>query len=90
MPMGFANSVSLAQHVHRNLTLWSSEQPADQGSSVAAPEAEIRKDRAVTIANPSWRIYLDNFDLLGKSQVGGFGDPVRDSVAGSVGATPRA
>ena len=65
-PMGFANSVSLAQHVHRNLTLWSSDQPAGSGTEVAAPEAEIRKDRAVTVANPAWRIYLDNYDLLEK------------------------
>ena len=66
LPMGFANSVSLAQHVHRNLTLWSSDQPAGSGTEVAAPEAEIRKDRAVTVANPAWRIYLDNYDLLEK------------------------
>ena len=66
LPMGFANSVSLAQHVHRNLTLWSQEHVAGEAAGVAAPEAEIRKDRPVTVANPSWRIYLDNYDLLEK------------------------
>ena len=62
LPMGFLNSVSLAQHVHRNLVL------ASGGDSleVNAPEAEIRKDRAFTTANPSWRVYLDNYDLLEK------------------------
>eukprot|EP00435_Cladocopium_sp_Y103_P042257 s239_g11.t1 len=45
LPMGFLNSVSLAQHVHRNLSLWS-----DMGSSLSAnpPEGEIRKDRPLT------------------------------------------
>ena len=66
LPMGFANSVSLAQHVHRNLTLWSHEHIPEAAASVAAPEAEVRKDRPLTAANPSWRIYLDNFDLLEK------------------------
>ena len=64
LPMGFANSVSLAQHVHRNLALWSCEHASDAPEQVAAPEGEIRKDRPITAANPSWRIYLDNYDLL--------------------------
>eukprot|EP00438_Fugacium_kawagutii_P027300 Skav202700 [mRNA] locus=scaffold654:350470:356680:- [translate_table: standard] len=62
LPMGFLNSVSLAQHVRRNLALWSGELSDD----VNYPEAEIRKDRPVTVCNPSWRIYLDNYDLLEK------------------------
>ena len=66
LPMGFSNSVSLAQHVHRNLALWSHEHALDSAVGVAAPEAEVRKDRPLTSANPSWRIYLDNFDLLEK------------------------
>ena len=60
LPMGFLNSVSLAQHVHRNLALWSGEADDD----VNLPENEIRKDRSSTVGNPSWRIYLDNYDLL--------------------------
>lgn len=66
LPMGFANSVSLAQHVHRNLALWSGEQWPAEPTEVMAPELEIRKDRPVTVGNPAWRIYLDNFDLLEK------------------------
>ena len=64
LPMGFLNSVSLAQHVHRNLALWSSGQ--DPHDAVNPPEAEIRKDRSLTQHNPSRRIYLDNYDLLEK------------------------
>ena len=66
LPMGFANSVSLAQHVHRNLAIWSGSQGDEDECRIAAPEAEIRKDRPVTVANPAWRIYLDNYDLLEK------------------------
>ncbi len=55
LPMGFLNSVSLAQHVHRNLA-----------GVCNPPEAELRKDRPFTTSNPAWRIYLDNFDLLEK------------------------
>lgn len=60
LPMGFLNSVSLAQHVHRNLVLHS--QGPD--GSFNRPESEIRKDKAPTLANPAWRVYLDNYDLL--------------------------
>ncbi len=60
LPMGFLNSVSLAQHVHRNLVL----QSQAGGVRGGRPEAEIRKDRPPTVANPSWRVYLDNYDLL--------------------------
>ena len=62
LPMGFLNSVSLAQNVHRNLVLWSGE--GKEG--VAQEEAELRKDRAFSAANPTWRVYLDNYDLLEK------------------------
>lgn len=40
LPMGFANSVSLAQHVHRNLALWSGENT----EGVNEAEQELRKD----------------------------------------------
>ena len=63
LPMGFLNSVSLAQHVHRNLSLWSSGQDPEVVAE-NPPEGEIRKDRPVTVKNPCWRIYLDNYDLL--------------------------
>ena len=63
--MGFLNSVSLAQHVHRNLVKWSGRREHVGASPpVNAPEQELRKDRPFTMANPSWRVYLDNYDLL--------------------------
>ena len=67
LPMGFLNSVSLAQNVHRNLVKLSS-----QGAPhVNTPESELRKDRPFTVANPTWRVYLDNYDLLEKVQATG-------------------
>ena len=64
LPMGFLNSVSLAQHVHRNLAKWSSQRDHELLDGVNLPESELRKDRSFTTANPNWRIYLDNYDLL--------------------------
>lgn len=58
--MGFLNSVSLAQHVHRNLVLQS---PDDE--SIRAEE-ELRKDKTFSKSWRNWRVYLDNFDLLEK------------------------
>ena len=63
LPMGFLNSVSLAQHVHRNLVR-ASKLP--KFGPAAMPEREIRKDRPLPVADTSWRVYLDNFDLLEK------------------------
>lgn len=42
------------------LVLWS----GDRREGVAEVSAELRKDRPFTVANPSWRVYLDNYDLL--------------------------
>ena len=61
LPMGFLNSVSLAQHVHRNLVLWSGS-----NSGVNAPEQELRKDKQFPNGELLWRVYLDNYDLLEK------------------------
>ena len=60
LPMGFLNSVSLAQHVHRNLVLQSPDEDAIR------PEEELRKDRSFSKGQRNWRVYLDNFDLLEK------------------------
>lgn len=60
LPMGFINSVSLAQHVHRNLALVETELGCNKAS------AELRKDKAFTVADPCWRVYLDNFDVFEK------------------------
>ena len=60
LPMGFLNSVSLAQHAHRNLVLGTNREE----HSPNPPVAELRKDKLFTSANPAWRVYLDNYDLL--------------------------
>eukprot|EP00435_Cladocopium_sp_Y103_P022238 s2269_g5.t1 len=82
LPMGFLNSVSLAQHVHRNLTLWSAGKDPNV-DSINPPEAEIRKDRSFTVHNPNWRVYLDNYDLLERVQALGVGS-LEGSLAPSV------
>lgn len=64
LPMGFLNSVSLAQHVHRNLVSWSAGASCGQNES----HLELRKDRPFTSGNPNWRVYLDNYDLLERVQ----------------------
>ena len=61
LPMGFKNSVSLAQHVHRVVV-----QRALSSVPGVGGEAELRKDRPFTSSNPVHRIYLDNFDQLEK------------------------
>ena len=62
LPMGFKNSVSIAQHIHRNIIKWAGGLCRSLGES----SAELRKDRTFSFANPVVRIYLDNFDLLQK------------------------
>ena len=62
LPMGFKNSVSIAQHIHRNIIRWAGERNVVLGDS----SRELRKDRSFSFANPLIRIYLDNFDLLEK------------------------
>lgn len=64
LPMGFLNSVSLAQHVHRNLVLWS----GDRDGSSNPPDEELRKDKHFSDGSRNWRVYLDNYDLLEKVQ----------------------
>ena len=66
LPMGFLNSVSLAQHVHRNLAQYSKAHLGSDEQAQAAPERELRKDRAFPATDTLWRIYLDNYDLLEK------------------------
>ena len=61
LPMGFLNSVGIAQHLHRNFL------SRVQGSpSRVLGYSEIRKDRSFTLSNPAWRVYLDNLDVLEK------------------------
>ena len=58
LPMGFKNSVSLAQHVHRVIAKKALARCRLGG------ELELREDRCFTMGNPMFRIYLDNFDEL--------------------------
>ena len=60
LPMGFANSVSIAQHVHRNVVRWSC---MDTDPPIGG-EGEIRKDRSFPSSPSKFRVYLDNFDQL--------------------------
>ena len=58
--MGFANSVALAQHIHRNVVVrWSS--PDQMGG-----EKEMRRDMPPTISRDKFRVYLDNWDEIRK------------------------
>ena len=63
LPMGFLNSVSIAQHVHRNLVLWSG---LDEDGSANQACDELRKDKSFPQTRKPWRVYLDNYDLLEK------------------------
>ena len=60
LPMGFLNSVSIAQHIHRRVVragLLSS-------SSEVGCQNEIRRDKALPRTKLMFRVYLDNFDLI--------------------------
>ena len=78
LPMGFLNSVSLAQHVHRNLALTAGARYRDRECN-APDERELRKDRVFPQGDTLWRIYLDNYDLLEKVEATQMG-----SLEGSV------
>ena len=62
LPMGFLNSVSVAQHIHRNVVRWA----AQSGDPPVGAEKELRKDRVMSSAADLYRVYLDNFDALEK------------------------
>ena len=57
LPMGFVNSVSLAQHIHRRVVSFALK-------GVVSPNCEIRRDRDFPDALQFYRVYLDNFDVL--------------------------
>ena len=57
LPMGFVNSVAIAQHLHRNIT-----GRALKGS--VSSQQEIRRDREMPTAKKFFRVYLENFDEL--------------------------
>lgn len=60
LPMGFASSVAIAQHVHRRVARMAlnSMKPHGQG------HCELRKDKVFPNSKWLYRIYLDNFDTL--------------------------
>ena len=62
LPMGFLNSVGIAQHVHRTLVLRSQHHNSTRNTE----KCEIRKDRVLPDGQTVWRVYLDNYDLLEK------------------------
>ena len=60
LPMGFKNSVSIAQAVHRSIV----KQASARVTGVLEPQQELRKDRAFPRSDQMHRVYLDNFDAL--------------------------
>eukprot|EP00435_Cladocopium_sp_Y103_P064308 s327_g26.t1 len=61
LPMGFLNSVGLAQHMHRNVVHWSMAALGQQGG-----DRELRRDRPAPLSAEMFRVYLDNWDELRK------------------------
>ena len=57
LPMGFVNSVSLAQHIHRRVV-------SSALKGAVSPNCEIRRDRDFPDSLQFYRVYLDNFDEL--------------------------
>eukprot|EP00438_Fugacium_kawagutii_P014258 Skav215743 [mRNA] locus=scaffold106:20958:23971:- [translate_table: standard] len=74
LPMGFKNSVSLAQHVRRFIVKNTLTKLSKPGG-----EAELRKDRPFPHVQDMYRIYLDNFDQLEKTN-----GPFAESLKGSI------
>ena len=62
LPMGYVNSVAIAQHVHRNVV-------RQRMGSLRPPlggELELRRDKVFSQGDVLFRVYLDNFDMLRK------------------------
>ena len=62
LPMGFKNSVSIAQHVHRFVL----RQGLMNSGCLGRGDQELRRDRPFPTGSNMFRIYLDNFDELTK------------------------
>ena len=62
LPMGFINSVAIAQHVHRRVI----QQALGGERQLAGRQQEIRRDRHQSTAPHQYRVYLDNYDELHK------------------------
>ena len=59
LPMGWSNSVGLAQHIHRNIVEWSMT-----GLQAGFGEQELRRDRTTPLVPRMHRVYLDNWDEI--------------------------
>ena len=62
LPMGYLNSVGIAQHIHRLIT----RRCLSQMPLAIGGHQEIRRDRVFSSHDTQFRVYLDNFDLLQK------------------------
>ena len=62
LPMGYLNSVGIAQHIHREVVRRCLEQIPNQ----VGGHQEIRRDKVFSSHGNQFRIYLDNFDQLQK------------------------
>eukprot|EP00438_Fugacium_kawagutii_P014624 Skav234625 [mRNA] locus=scaffold171:83113:87878:- [translate_table: standard] len=60
LPMGFKNSVSLAQAVHRTVV----HKAASRLPQGLSGEQELRKDKPFPRTDRMYRVYLDNYDEL--------------------------
>eukprot|EP00435_Cladocopium_sp_Y103_P030414 s990_g7.t1 len=63
LPMGFLNSVGVAQHIHRNIV----RRAMGDVKNMLGAEAELRRDRPFSSSPNLFRVYLDNFDELRKT-----------------------
>ena len=77
LPMGFINSVAIAQHVHRRVI----QQALGGERKLAGKHQEIRRDRHQSSSSHQYRVYLDNYDELHK---------VDKTLAGTLAGTPSA
>eukprot|EP00438_Fugacium_kawagutii_P001024 Skav205832 [mRNA] locus=scaffold160:183177:189242:- [translate_table: standard] len=62
LPMGYLNSVAIAQHIHRNVV----RRCMDSLVNPVGGQQELRRDRVHSNAPLVFRVYLDNFDQLQK------------------------
>eukprot|EP00435_Cladocopium_sp_Y103_P052810 s1149_g16.t1 len=79
LPMGFASSVGIMQHIHRRMALWNPRQGAG-----LLRELEIRKDREWPLLDPevpAWALYLDDSTFLTKVE-----ERRREALAGKPSA----
>ena len=62
LPMGFINSVGIAQHIHRNVV----RKAMGSLSQPMLGHQELRRDRVFSQHHNLFRVYLDNFDQVSK------------------------